>query len=63
MADEDFPMTPRETAAHIGCNATWLAQLRMHKRGPKFVKFGRFVRYRRRDVDAWLESNKVGSEP
>jgi excisionase family DNA binding protein len=34
-----------------------LANWRYQGRGPRFVKVGRHVRYRRSDVEAWLERN------
>lgn len=33
-----------------------LRKWRLVREGPKFVRIGRTVRYRRRDVDAWLDS-------
>ena len=29
---------------------------RVQGRGPKYIKVGRFVRYRESDLDAWLDS-------
>lgn len=37
----------------VGTLANW----RYQGRGPRFVKVGRHVRYRRSDVEAWLERN------
>jgi excisionase family DNA binding protein len=37
----------------VGTLANW----RYHGKGPRFVKVGRHVRYRRSDVEAWLERN------
>lgn len=34
-------------------------QRRHQTRGPVFVRVGRLVRYLRRDLDAWLASNRV----
>jgi hypothetical protein len=36
-----------------------LVQWRYHGTGPAYVKVGRAVRYRRRDLDAWLDSQTV----
>ncbi|MCD2263266.1 hypothetical protein K3888_11210 [Dietzia aurantiaca] len=33
---------------------TALAQWRYRGQGPRFIKEGRWVRYRRSDVDAWI---------
>jgi hypothetical protein len=32
---------------------------RAKAKGPPFIKVGRLVRYRRRDVEAWLQTNTV----
>jgi excisionase family DNA binding protein len=37
----------------VGTLANW----RYQGRGPRFVKVGRHVRYRRSDVESWLEGN------
>ena len=37
----------------VGTLANW----RYQGRGPRFIKVGRAVRYRRSDVEAWLERN------
>ncbi|MBI4001062.1 MAG: helix-turn-helix domain-containing protein [Nitrospira defluvii] len=29
--------------------------------GPPFIKVGRLIRYRKADVDAWIESRRVSS--
>ena len=34
---------------------------RAKAKGPPFIKVGRLVRYRRRDVEAWLQTNTVGA--
>lgn len=57
----DQRLTPKEAAEYIGCHHVWLAQLRMQKKGPPFIKFGKFVRYTKRDVDAWLAANTISA--
>ncbi len=51
--------SPGELAAYLGkgVSVSRLAQLRHHGGGPRFVKIGRLVSYRREDVLAWLEDN------
>lgn len=50
-------LTPAQLADELGMTVAQLAQWRYRgDYGPKFLKEGRFIRYRRVDVDAWLES-------
>ena len=55
--------TPAAVEEYTGIPATTLAQWRYLKKGPSFIKSGRMVRYRKEDVDAWLDACtvKVGS--
>jgi excisionase family DNA binding protein len=56
-------LTPREAAEYLHCSITTLAKLRMTgKSGPRFVRLGRAVRYRRADLDAWMNTSAVPSE-
>ncbi|MCK6433196.1 MAG: helix-turn-helix domain-containing protein [Burkholderiaceae bacterium] len=41
----------------LGLSLHWARKKRVVGGGPKFVKFGKFVRYRRADVQAWLDRN------
>ncbi|WP_308281982.1 helix-turn-helix transcriptional regulator [Dietzia aurantiaca] len=47
-------LTPQELAGELGMAVTALAQWRYRGQGPRFIKEGRWVRYRRSDVDAWI---------
>jgi excisionase family DNA binding protein len=47
-------LNPREAANYLGLSTSWLAKLRLTGDGPPFLKLGRQVRYRRADLDAWL---------
>lgn len=51
--------TPAAVAEYMGVPVQTLAQWRYLKKGPTFIKTGRLIRYRRKDVDAWLEANTV----
>lgn len=59
-------LRPREAARFLGLSESTLAKLRMrsnHVRGPAFSRpLGRYVVYRRRDLEAWLERSLVGGE-
>lgn len=46
---------PSELAAYLVVPERTLAKWRSLGTGPKFIRMGRHVRYRRADVEAWLE--------
>ena len=50
-------LTPADIAAELSVTTGHLAQMRYLGTGPRYVKVsGRKVRYRRDDVDKWLEA-------
>ena len=51
-------LTEKETSDYIGMSVSWLRQARMNgnKNAPPFLKIGKSVRYRKNDLDAWLET-------
>lgn len=58
----DDLITPAELAEDLGCSIAFLAQRRYLGDGPMFVKVGpRKVRYRRSDVEAWLDARTRAS--
>jgi excisionase family DNA binding protein len=55
---DDQPLWDDErTGEFLDVPTGTLANWRYQRRGPRFVKVGRHVRYRRSDVEAWLEKN------
>jgi len=46
-----------ETAEYLRIPKATLYQWRYNGTGPRSIKVGRHIRYRRADVDEWLESN------
>lgn len=57
--DGDRWMTPRETAAYIGVSVETVRGWMRKRTGPAFTRVGyRTVRYRRSDVDGWMEKRK-----
>ena len=51
-------MTPRDAAVYIGVKINTLAVWRMtNKYGLPFVKLGKVVRYRKADLDEWINKN------
>ena len=45
-----------DLAAEIGVPVRTIYSWRSTKRGPRAATFGRHLRFRRGDVDAWIES-------
>jgi excisionase family DNA binding protein len=54
----DRLMTDDEAAAYLSASTSTLNFWRTQRRGPAFVKLGRNVRYRRCDLDRWIEANR-----
>jgi len=52
-------MNDFEAAEYLGVKVATLRSWRNQKKGPKYHKSGRAVRYARRDLDAWLEQSEV----
>lgn len=61
--DPDALLTPAQVGALTQLEEQTLANMRWRKAGPSYVKLGEGrsapVRYRRRDVIAWLDSQTV----
>jgi len=58
----DHLLTPPEAAAYIGITENTLSVWRCVGRyAIPFIKVGRLVRYRRSDLEAWLESRTHSS--
>jgi excisionase family DNA binding protein len=55
----DELLTRRETAEFLKLREQTLACMACQGRGPAYIKCGRAVRYRKSDLDAWLESRTV----
>ena len=54
-------MTTQEAADCLSFKRETLNQWRIRKQGPPYVKFGKAVRYRREDLDAWVEERLTDS--
>jgi excisionase family DNA binding protein len=59
VMDQNFEttplMTPQEVADFLGMPLATLQSWRAQRTGPPGYRVGRHVRYRREDVEAWLE--------
>jgi hypothetical protein len=56
MTSTDELKDPKQAAAHIRSTESTLANWRCAGRGPKYIKLGGKVLYRRTDLDAFLEA-------
>lgn len=53
-------MTPEDVSAEIQVPVRTLGQWRYERRGPRYHRLGKHVRYRRGDLDAWIASCDTG---
>ena len=58
LTDADELLTARELAAELKVSLRTLERWRAQGIGPVYVRLGRTVRYRRSDVNAWLERQR-----
>lgn len=56
-------ITPREAADICGVTTNVLALWRHHRRGPRYWKVGRNVRYDFEETHAWVNSNVRECDP
>lgn len=55
MEQRDRLLTIQELAEYLGVPVTTLYQWRYRREGPPGFRVGRHVRYRRADVEDWIE--------
>lgn len=64
QAETNQYLAPAEAAQYLGVSVDLLAQWRCKRRVPlPFVKIGKLVRYRMRDLERFLADNTVTCEP
>lgn len=51
-----------EAAKIIDRSESWLNQQRCKGRGPRYIRIGNSIRYRRTDLDSYLSSSTVETE-
>ena len=59
MTNSNGWLTPKEVYKEFGFSTSTLAKWRMNKINLKFSKMGKYIRYARSDIEAFLECNKV----
>ncbi len=52
-----------EIASMFGLRESYLRKLRQLRKGPKYFKLGRMVRYRKEDIDSWLGKAVIEIQP
>jgi predicted DNA-binding transcriptional regulator AlpA len=60
LATKDL-LTSEDLEAYLNFHQGWAAKARVRGDGPKFVKLGRAIRYRKPDVEAWLAEHVKNS--
>jgi predicted DNA-binding transcriptional regulator AlpA len=61
--DPDTLLTEVQTAEFLNISVRTLQAWRIKLAGPRFVRVGRAIRYRRKDLTAWIDANTVGHAP
>jgi excisionase family DNA binding protein len=56
-------LTQQQLADELQVSLRTLERWRQEGTGPAFIRVGRSPRYRRADIDAWLERQRRGEEP
>ncbi len=60
-SDPEALLTETQTADLLNISIRTLQAWRVRGGGPRFVRAGRAIRYRRRDLLAWIEQHTAGS--
>jgi hypothetical protein len=60
-ADPDCLLTEIQVAEILNLSVRTLQMWRFRRAGLKYVQAGRTVRYRRRDLIAWIDANTIGA--
>jgi len=58
-ADPDTLLTEVQAAVFLNLSVRTLQAWRIKMAGPRFVRAGRAIRYRRSDLVAWIDANTV----
>jgi hypothetical protein len=56
MQEELF--TTKSAAGYMNCSVPYMRRLKLQGGGPRYVQRGKFVRYRKCDLDAFIEANR-----
>jgi predicted DNA-binding transcriptional regulator AlpA len=61
MSDDDPVLDAISAATFIGLATSTLAKMRCLGGGPRYIKLGRKIGYRRSDLSAWLSARRVNN--
>ncbi len=59
MAEIKMWLNPQDVSREFSFSTSTLAKWRMNNLNLPFSKMGKYIRYKRSDIEAWIESNKV----
>ena len=59
MPDPERLLTPSDLSVYLGVPINTLYQWRHRGDGPPAVRVGRHLRYRSRDVEAWVDGRRA----
>jgi excisionase family DNA binding protein len=63
MTEQESTLTPIKAARYLGISEASLRLWRSEGKGPRYFKAGeKLVRYRRADLDGWIEARLVKAE-
>jgi excisionase family DNA binding protein len=57
---EEF-LSPKQAAAFLSVSKSYLDKLRVYGGGPKFLRFGRKILYRKSELNVWAEQRCFSS--
>ena len=61
ISDDDALLNEVQAADFLNLSTRTLQAWRLQNAGPSFVRTGRAIRYRKRDLIAWIEANTVST--
>lgn len=54
--EEKTVLNSRQASAYLGCSESVMRLWRSQGQGPRYFRAGKLIRYRRADLDAWIEA-------
>jgi excisionase family DNA binding protein len=60
---EEHALSPRKGARYLGISEATLRLWRAQAKGPRFFRAGKLIRYRKADLDEWIEERLSTAAP
>lgn len=57
MNQNDEPVPTKTASKIVGLSVSTLTKLRLTGGGPRYLRLGRAIRYRRSDLNAWMDAS------